>query len=185
MVSDFKLNFDLDDSISRFPDEGTNQSQPNIENLPKTELFPADEGDDAQDIDESQFKRAVGINDNSQSQDPSTQDVINLDWTQTQPIRESRDTPMSADHMTKSEITLKQETETSTNDDGNTTSQKSEKDEEESPADVPDDEDDDENTVNMSEEEKEDAPKDVDKVIDCIKHSIDPRNEKEEAHFGK
>ena len=83
IFSDFKLNFDLDDSISRFPDE----SQSHLEHSnAKTELFPPDGAfDDAQNIDESQFKRAVGLDDNSQSQNPSTQDIHNLDWTQTQP----------------------------------------------------------------------------------------------------
>ena len=86
IFSDFKLNFDLDDSISRFPEE----SQLEHSNA-KTELFPPDgafdEGDDdAQNIDESQFKRAVGLSETtSQSQNPSTQDIHNLDWTQTQP----------------------------------------------------------------------------------------------------
>merc|ERR1719394_2407629 len=101
--SDFKLNFDLDDSISRFPDDTTNQSH---HSNAKTELFPPDDGDDAQNIDESQFKRAVGLTDHSQSQNPSTQDIHNLDWTQTQPSNE-----MSTDEPSKSEMPVKQEKE--------------------------------------------------------------------------
>merc|ERR1719394_1383451 len=105
--SDFKLNFDLDDSISRFPDDTTNQSH---HSNAKTKLFPPDDGDDAQHIDESQFKRAVGLTDNSQSQNPSTQDIHNLDWTQTQPSNRSNETPMSTDEP-KSEMPVKQENE--------------------------------------------------------------------------
>ena len=68
---------------------------------------PDDDGDDAQNIDESQFKRAVGLTDHSQSQNPSTQDIHNLDWTQTQPSNE-----MSTDKMpSKSEMPVKQEKE--------------------------------------------------------------------------
>lgn len=68
---------------------------------------PDDDGDDAQNIDESQFKRAVGLTDHSQSQNPSTQDIHNLDWTQTQPTNE-----MSTDEMpSKSEMPVKQENE--------------------------------------------------------------------------
>ena len=70
-------------------------------------MFPPDDGDDAQNIDESQFKRAVGLTDHSQSQNPSTQDIHNLDWTQTQPSNE-----MSTDEMpSKSEMPVKQEKE--------------------------------------------------------------------------
>ena len=90
IFSDFKLNFDLDDSISRFPDESS--QSPLEHSNAKTELFPPDgafggqDDDDAQHIDESQFKRAVGLSETtSQSQNPSTQDIHNLDWTQTQP----------------------------------------------------------------------------------------------------
>ena len=69
-------------------------------------MFPPDDGDDAQNIDESQFKRAVGLTDHSQSQNPSTQDIHNLDWTQTQPSNE-----MSTDEPSKSEMPVKQEKE--------------------------------------------------------------------------
>ena len=72
-------------------------------------MFPPDDGDDAQHIDESQFKRAVGLTDNSQSQNPSTQDIHNLDWTQTQPSNRN-ETPMSTDEP-KSEMPVKQENE--------------------------------------------------------------------------
>ena len=74
-------------------------------------MFPPDDGDDAQHIDESQFKRAVGLTDNSQSQNPSTQDIHNLDWTQTQPSNRNV-TPMSTDEpVSKSEMPVKQENE--------------------------------------------------------------------------
>ena len=69
-------------------------------------MFPPDDGDDAQNIDESQFKRAVGLTDHSQSQNPSTQDIHNLDWTQTQPSNE-----ISTDEPSKSEMPVKQEKE--------------------------------------------------------------------------
>ena len=75
-------------------------------------MFPPDDGDDAQHIDESQFKRAVGLTDNSQSQNPSTQDIHNLDWTQTQPSDRTNETPMSTDEPPKSEMPVKQEGDT-------------------------------------------------------------------------
>lgn len=80
--SDFKLNFDLDDSISQLPDNPVTQGSAPVT---KCDMDLGEDGENAMNIDESQFKRAVGIDQSYSTPDPSTQDVMNLAWTQTQP----------------------------------------------------------------------------------------------------